>query len=100
MLIALSVNANLIASSASRFISFWDTLTHTQVGIAKQTYQIPSIALSPDGFHLAARSIDLGSSIIWDLRGILPNSYLPGNVSTPFLRSIMALIQESLFLYM
>ena len=46
-----------------------------------------SIALSPDGYHLTTGSTStaLGSSIIWDLRGIIPDSYLPGNVGTPFL---------------
>ena len=85
MSIALSANGKFIASSAGCFISFWDTSTHTQLGIIEETHAIESIALSPDGCGLAAGSTDSGSSIIRDLRGILPDSYLPGNVSTPFL---------------
>ena len=80
MSLALSADGKFIASSAGRFISFWDTSTHTQLGIIEETHNIESIALSPDEYHLAAGS-DSGSSFIWDLRGILPDSYLPGNVS-------------------
>ena len=99
MSISLSANGKFIASSAGRFVSFWDTLTHTQLGIVelKETHEIKSIALSPDGCRLAAGSAS-GSSIIWDLRGILPDSYLPGNVSTPFLKSAMTFVHESLFI--
>ena len=96
--IALSANGKFIASSAGRFVSFWDTSTHTQLGIVEETHQIQSIALSPDGCRLATASTDSGSSIIRDLEGILPDSYLPGNVSTPFLYSTMTFIHESLFL--
>ena len=83
MAIALSANGRFIASSAGRFVSFWDTLTHAQLGIVKETDDIQSIALSPDGCRLATGSIASGSSIIQDLRGILPDSYLLANVSTP-----------------
>ena len=98
--IALSTNGKFIASSAGRFVSFWDTSTHTQLGIVEETHDIHSVALSPDGCRLATGSRDSGSSTIWDLRGILPDSYLPGNVSTLFLKSIMTFIHEFLFLYM
>ena len=87
MSVALSANGKFIASSAGRFISFWDTLTHTQLGIVEGTHVIQSIALSPDGCHLAIGSRNSGSSIIWNLGGILPDSYLPGNVSTSILKS-------------
>ena len=100
MSVALSTNGKFIASSAGRFISFWDTSTHTRLGIVEETNDIQSIALSPDGCRLAAGSRDSGTSIIWDLRGILPDSYLPGNVSTPFLKSTMTFVHESLFLHM
>ena len=83
MSIALSANGKFIASSAGCFISFWDTSTHTRLGIIEETHKIDSIALSPDGSRLATGSTDSGSSIIWDLRGILPDSYLPDNVSIP-----------------
>ena len=80
MSIALSVNGKFIASSAGRFVSFWDISTHTQLGIIEETHLIESIALSPDGYHLATGSTASGSSIIWNLGDILPDSYLPGNV--------------------
>ena len=99
MSIALSANGKFIASSAGRFVSFWDTSTHTQLGIIEEPHKIESIALSPDGCRLATGSRDSGSSIIWNLRGILPDSCLPGNVSTLFLKSTMTFIHESLFLY-
>ena len=87
MSIALSANGKFIASSAGRFVSFWDASTHTQLGIIKETRTIQSIALSPDGCHLAVGYTDSGTSMIWDLAGILPDSHLPGNVSTPFLKT-------------
>ena len=98
--IALSANGKFIASSAGHFVSFWDTSTHNQLGAVEETEKIQSIALSPDGSRLATGSTKSGSSIIWDLWGILPDSYLPGNVSNPFLKSTMTFIHESLFLYM
>ena len=69
------------------------------LGIVEETADIQCNALSLDGFRLAAGSTDSGSFIIWDLRGILPDSYLPGNVCTPFLKLTMTFIHESLFLY-
>ena len=98
MSITLSANGKFIASSTGRVISFWDTSTYIQLGIIEETDMISSIALSPDGCRLAAGSTELGS-IIWNLRGVLPDSYLPANVSTPFLKSTMTFIHESLFLY-
>ena len=99
MSIALSENGKFIASSAGRFVSLWDTSTHTQLAIIEETQKIQSIALSLDGSRLATGTIHPGSSIIWDLRSILPDSYLPGNVSTPFLKSTITFIHEYLFLY-
>ena len=81
--IALAANNKFIASSAGRFVSFWDTSTQAQVGIVEDTQSIRSVALSPDGSHLVTGSDDgSGKLIIWDLRNILPDSYLPINVST------------------
>ena len=99
MSIALSANGKFIASSAGRFVSFWDTLTHTHLGIIEETHQIQSIALSPNGCRLATGSTDLGTSIILNLGGILPDSYLLGNVSIPFLQSTMTFIHKSLFMH-
>ena len=95
MSIALSANGKFIASCAGRFVSFWDISTHTQLGIIEGTQNIQSIALSPDGCRLAAGSTDSGSSTIWNLRGILPDSYLVNNVSTQLLRSSTTLIHAS-----
>ena len=99
MSIALSANGKFVASSAGCFVSFWDTLTHTQLGIVEETHKIQSIALSPDGCRLATGSKNSGSSIIWDLRSILPDSCLVNNVSTPFVKSTMTLTHKCLFLY-
>ena len=89
MSIALPTNGKFIASSAGHFVSFWDTSTHVQLGIVEETHNIQSIALSPDGCRLAAGFRGSGPSIIWDLRSILPDSYLPGNVSITFQQSTM-----------
>ena len=99
MSITLSPNGKFIASSAGRFVSFWDASTHTQLGIVEETHKIHSVALSHDGCRLATGSKESGSSTIWNLRGILPDSYLVNNVSTPFLRSSTTFIHESLFPY-
>ena len=99
MSIALSENGKFIASSAGHFVSFWDTSTHVQLGIIEETQKIESIALLPGGCRLATGSTNSASSIIWDLRSILPDSYLVNNVSTPFVKSTMTLIHECLFLY-
>ena len=80
--IALVANNKFIASSAGPFVSFWDTSTQAQVGIVEDTQNIGSITLSPDGSRLVTGSVASGKIIIWDLRGILPDSYLPINVST------------------
>ena len=83
--IALGANNKFITSSAGPFVSFWDTSTQAQVGIVEDSKRIWSVALSSDGSHLVTGSDDdseSGKLIIWDLRGILPESYLPINVST------------------
>ena len=90
--ITLAANNKFIASSAGRFVSFWDTSTQAQVGIVEDTEKIRSIAFSPDGSRLVTGSDDSGKLVIWDLRGILPESYLPINVSTGFLSLRILLI--------
>ena len=85
MSIALSPNNKFISSSAGRYVSFWDTSTEMQLGIVKETSEIQSIALSPDGSCLASGSYTSGTINIWDLRGIVPESYLPIKVSIIFL---------------
>ena len=99
MSIALSADNKFIASGAGHFVSFWDTSTHTQLGIVEESHKIQSIALSPDGTRLAIGGyVGSDSIIIWNLSGILPDSYLPINVSTAFLTSRIALIINLCFL--
>ena len=82
--IALPANNKFIASSASRSVSFWDTSTHTQLSnVLEDVDEIRSIALSPDGTHLATGGYNT-TITIWNLRGILPESYLPIPVSATF----------------
>ena len=87
MSIALSANNRFIASSAGHSVSFWDTSTHTQLGgVLKDVGDIRSVALSPDGTHLATGEFN-GTITICNLRSILPESYLPITVSTTFMMS-------------
>ena len=82
--IALSANNKFIASSAGRSVSFWDTSTHTQLGsVLEDVDEILSIALSPDGTHLATGGYS-NTITIWNLSDILPESYLAITVSTTF----------------
>ena len=84
MCVAVTANNTFIACSASRFISFWDMSTHTQIGIVEDSEHIKSIALSPDGSRPASGSTDLGRISIWGLSSVLEESYLSINVSTGF----------------
>lgn len=85
--IALSSNDKFIASFANHSISFWDTSSHARLGsILKDVDRIRSIALSPNGRHLATGGFNK-TITIWDLSSVLPESYLPLSVSTTFLSS-------------
>ena len=46
--IALPTHGEFIAHSTSRTVTFWDTLTHTQLALIQYPQDILSIALSPD----------------------------------------------------
>ena len=82
--IALSENNRFIAFAAGRCISFWDTSTHTQLGsLLENVDLIHSVALSPDGIHLATGEHH-ETITIWDLSDVLPESFLPITVSTTF----------------
>ena len=83
--IAMPANDKFIASLAEHSVSFWDTLTHTQLGsVLEDVDRIRSIALSPDGARLAIGGYNK-TITIWNLSDILPQSYLPIAVSTSFL---------------
>ena len=51
--IALPQHREFIAYSTNSTITFWDTSTHTQLGVIKSTHKIRSIAFSPDSRCLA-----------------------------------------------
>ena len=97
MCIAVAANNTFIACSAGCFVSFWDTSTHTQIGIVEDSENIKSIALSPDSSRLVSGSRESGRTIIWDLSSVLKESYLSTNVSTGFYSTRIPLIHQSLF---
>ena len=51
--IALPRHGKFIAYSANRAVTFWDALTHTQLGHIQHVQDIRSIALSPDDRFIA-----------------------------------------------
>jgi WD40 repeat protein len=51
--IALPKHGEFIAYSTKRTVTFWDTSTHTQLGLIQHPQDIRSIALSPDDRFLA-----------------------------------------------
>ena len=51
--IALPTHRKFIVHSTNRTVTFWDALTHTQLGLIQHTRDICSIALSPDDRFLA-----------------------------------------------
>jgi WD40 repeat protein len=50
---ALPKHAEFIAHSTQRTVTFWDTATHTQLGLITHSQDIRSIAVSPDDRFLA-----------------------------------------------
>ena len=72
--IALRQYGEFIAYSTSNTVTFWDTNTHTQLGLIQHTQFIRSIALSPDNRFLAIGGKS-GKIAIKDLGGVLPASY-------------------------
>ena len=84
MSIALSANNRFVASFAGRCVTFWDTSTHTRLGsVLEDVERIRSIALSPDGTHLATGGYNK-TITTRNLRDTLPESYLPITVSATF----------------
>ena len=51
--IALPKHGKFIAYSTQRTVTFWDTATHTQLGLIQHPQDIRSIAVSPDDWFLA-----------------------------------------------
>ena len=51
--VALPKHGGFIAYSTQRTVTFWDTATHTQLGLIRHPQKICSIALSPDDRFLA-----------------------------------------------
>ena len=51
--IALPKHGKFIAYSTWRTVTFWDTATHTQLGLIQHSSEIHSIAVSPDDLFLA-----------------------------------------------
>ena len=56
--IALSKQGGFIAYSAERTVTFWNTATHTQLGLIQHSQDIGTIAISPDDQFLAIAGED------------------------------------------
>ena len=72
--IVLPQHGIFIAYSTEDTVTFWDTSTHTRVGLIQHTQLIRSIALSPDDRFLAIGGKS-GKITIKDLRDVLPVPY-------------------------
>ena len=72
--IALPKHGEFIAYSTYDTVTFWNTSTHTRIGLIQHTQPICSIALSP-GHRFLAIGGDGGTIAIKDLRDVLPASY-------------------------
>ena len=67
--IALPQNGEFIAYSTDDTVTFWDTSTHTRLGLIQHTQSIRSIALSPDDRFLAIGGKG-GKIVVKDLRAV------------------------------
>ena len=78
--IALSRNQKFIVVVAYKTLSFWDAITHEQIGTAVE-HESPvwSVALSSSDHHVATGE-ENGKVIFRCLRNILPGSYIMINV--------------------
>ena len=85
--IALPQQGELIVYSTNDTVTFWDTSTHTRVGLIQHTESIRSITLSPDDRFLPIGG-NSGKITIRDLRDVLPASY--STVSVVYCRIIDA----------
>ena len=80
--IALASNGKFIAAASSRFVSFWDTETHSQIGpVIEQSERVWTVALSSNGYLASAG--DDKKIIIRSLKNILPRSYCVNHTDTP-----------------
>ena len=87
--IALPKLGEFIAYSAYDTVTFWNTSTHTRVGLIQHTQPICSIALSPHHRFLAIGGRS-GKIAIKGLRDVLPASY--STVCIVYCRLRMALV--------
>ena len=79
--IVLAHSGKFVAISSHNSLSFWDALTHEQIGIViKHTSVVWSIALSPDDDCIATGE-ENGQITLHSLRDILPDSYFFVRVS-------------------
>ena len=82
--IALSRNQKFIVVAAFKSLSFWDAVTHKQVGnVIEHASPVWSVALSPNDHHVATGE-ENGRVVFRCLRSILPDSYITVNVSRNF----------------
>ena len=72
--IALPHHREFITYSTNDTVTFWDTSTHTRIGLIQLTQNISSIALSPDD-RLLAIGGNSGKIAIRDIRDVTPASY-------------------------
>ncbi|KAF8555612.1 hypothetical protein OG21DRAFT_1483751 [Imleria badia] len=74
--ISLSQHGEFITYAANDIVTFWDTSTHTQLGLIQHPQNIISIALSPDDCFLAiSASGQQGTITIKNLKDIVFPSY-------------------------
>lgn len=79
--IVLSHNQKFIVISASRSLSFWDAVTHEQIGtVIQHASVIWSIALSPNDDCVATGEQN-GAVTLRSLHDVLPGSYMVVTVS-------------------
>ena len=72
--VSLESNGAFIAATDRSSVSFWDTITHNQIGpVIYHPATILSMAISTNGDFLIGGD---GKTTLWNLREVLPPSYL------------------------
>ena len=88
--VVLSRNQKFAIVVASRLLSIWDTSTYKQIGaVIKHTSDVWWTALSPNDGQIATGE-ESGKVTLWNLRDILPVSYLPVNVSDRLISAVQS----------